>query len=307
VLFFVWIICGILAASGSQGGSAASSAGAKSAPAYPMVLVQGGTFRMGSPDTEPGRNPASETRREVTITKGFYIGKYPVTQDVYESVMGFNPSFFASNPAGGEEQGKRPVEQVSWYDAIVFCNTLSALTGLSPVYEIKGSTDPSDWGTVPTRANAPAWDAVGLRSANGYRLPTDAEWEYACRAGTTTAFNCGTSAYAGMGDYAAIVDPLGWYAGNCANKTHEVGKKSANAWGLYDMHGNVYEWCGDWTGVYGAGPAADPAGPASGVYRMVRGGRWGSEARYLRSASWGIASPWSRISNLGFRLVRSAP
>ncbi|MDR0456586.1 MAG: SUMF1/EgtB/PvdO family nonheme iron enzyme [Treponema sp.] len=258
-----------------------------------MVWVPGGTFTMGSPASEPNRY-SDETQHEVTLS-GFYIGKYQVTQDEYEAVMGSNLSSFKTAVSGESgTPGKLPVERVRWYDAIVFCNKLSIAEGLSPAYSINGSTDPVAWGTVPTSSNA-TWNAAAIvSSANGYRLPTEAQWEYACRAGTTTAYNTG----------AAISDNTGWYSGNSGNKTHQVGLKSANAWGLYDMHGNVWEWGWDWYGSYTSGAQTDPTGPVSGPLRVTRGGGWSDSAGNVRSACRAGNFPNLWGSDLGFRLLR---
>jgi formylglycine-generating enzyme required for sulfatase activity len=264
----------------------------RSASMVEMAPIPAGTFLMGSPANEPGRY-ANETQHSVTLPNGFLMGKYPVTQGLYEKVMGRNPSCFKDSPARGEAQEKRPVEQVSWYDAIVFCNKLSILQGLSPVYTINGSTDPANWGAVPTSDNS-TWDAVTVNwDANGYRLPTEAEWEYACRAGTTTAYHTGAS----------ISDNTGWYRENSGKMTHEVGKKTPNVWDVYDMHGNVWEWVWDWYGEY-TGSATDPVGPSTGSLRVLRGGGWGSVAQDLRSALRGINYPFDRAYDLGFRVVR---
>jgi formylglycine-generating enzyme required for sulfatase activity len=173
-----------------------------------------------------------------------------------------------------------PVEMVTWFDAVEYCNRRSQREGLTPAYAISGTGD----------SRTVTWN----RSANGYRLPTEAEWEYACRAGT------GTPYYSGNG-----VDAAGWYGANSSSTTHPVGGKQANAWGLYDMHGNVYEWCWDWYGYYTSGAQTDPVGASSGSYRVIRGGSWGDHAQNLRSAIRGYFTPTNRNSSLGFRLVRS--
>ena len=269
-----------------------------------MKWIPSGSFMMGSPTTESRRNP-EETLHQVTLTKGFYIGKYQVTQDQYRAVMKTNPSYFQGSgypPAPGEAQGRRPVEAVSWYDALVFCNNLSIMEGLDPAYSISSKTNPTDWGPVPTSSNA-VWNAVEIVSgSNGYRLPTEAQWEYACRAGTQTAYYNGNNSPTNY----ALIEEIAWYLRN-TDKTHEVGLKVPNAWGLFDMNGNVREWCWDWhdRGYYtNAGAGTDPMGPLTGTNRVHRGGSHASTEDILRSAFRDRYAPTYRNNNVGFRLVR---
>ena len=267
-----------------------------------MVNVAGGTFTMGSSDNQ---DLNAGPPHQVTLTQGFYIGKHEVTQKEYETVMGSLPGDLTGNTYGKGDS--YPVYYVSWYDAIVFCNKLSMLEGLTPAYSISGKTDPAEWGTVPTISDA-TWNSVIIvANTNGYRLPTEAQWEYACRAGTTTAWHSGNTDD-NLGDYYA------WYSGNNGSSgdptygTKPVGTKAANAFGLYDMHGNVWEWCWDWYESY-ANPAqaqTDPVGASSGSRRVGRGGSWGNPAQYARSAIRAVAYPNYRVISLGFRVVRPA-
>jgi formylglycine-generating enzyme required for sulfatase activity len=253
-----------------------------------MVSIPAGTFSMGQTGIT-GAIPV----HSVTLTSGFYMSKYPVTQEQYQVVIGTNPSGF--NSAVAEESGtpgKLPVEKVNWYDALVFCNKLSMIEGLSPTYSINGRTDPDEWGT-----SGLAWNAVVIvADSNGYRLPTEAQWEYACRAGTTTVYNTGDE----------ITDTTGWYNSNSASKTHEVGKKSANAFGLYDMHGNVWEWCWDGGRSYSSNAQTDPMGASAseGTDRAIRGGSWQYAGQNFSSAFRGSGYLAYRANDVGFRLVR---
>lgn len=254
-----------------------------------FIYIKGGNFEMGSPDSEAWRSE-DENLHSVSLND-FYLSPYEVTQAEYEQVMGTNPSTFS-----GE---RLPVEMVSWLDAVNFCNRLSELEGLEPVYEVAE-------GTV-------SWN----RAASGYRLPTEAEWEYACRAQTVTPFNTQTSISAEeanyWGDYPYMIEDNYFSQGNLETKpgiyrqtTTDVGSFSPNVWGLYDMHGNVGEWVWDYYGSYDENAADNPTGPESGTRRVNRGGGWNDFAKNLRSA-YRAAMPEDNAGyNIGLRLARNA-
>jgi formylglycine-generating enzyme required for sulfatase activity len=263
-----------------------------------MVLIPAGTFQMG---TEKGYGDDKPVH-EVTITKSFYMRKYEVTQAEYEKYCSYGSSSPSSSYGDGDNY---PAYYVSWYDALVYCNKRSMAEGLTPCYSISGNTDPSKWGTVPTSSDS-TWNAVVCDwNANGYRLPTEAEWEYAARAGDNTVSSltyAGTNSSSKLGEYA-------WYSDNSSSKTHEVGTKKANAFGLYDMSGNVWEWCWNWfTNNYNTGTegGSDPTGASSGDYRVYRGGGWGSNSGSCAVSYRNRSIPYSRNDDLGFRVVRAS-
>jgi formylglycine-generating enzyme required for sulfatase activity len=198
----------------------------------------------------------SGRQHQVTLTKGFYLGKYEVTQAQWEKVMGNNPSKFKG--------ADRPVEEVSWSDALEFCKKLTEM-------EKKA-------GRVP--------------EGMAYQLPTEAQWEYACRAGTITAFSWGD----------AITKTNANYNQSGIGQTRDVGQYAANPWGFFDMHGNVYEWCDDWYAEYPKGAVTDPNAWTKGSTRVLRGGTWNYDAKNLRSAKRSFYAPSHRNSNLGFRV-----
>jgi formylglycine-generating enzyme required for sulfatase activity len=245
-----------------------------------FVKINGGTFMMGSPASEVSRD-SDEVQHQVTVSN-FFMGKYEVTQKEWVALMGTNPSDFKGD--------NLPVENVSWYDAVEYCNARSRKEGLTPAYTISGSGNNR---TV-------TWN----RNANGYRLPTEAEWEYACRVGTTTPFYTGNNITTNQanydGDYPYNRNAKGTYRG----KTTAVGSFAANAWGLYDLHGNVWEWCWDWYGGYSSNAQTDPVGASSGAYRVLRGGSWDGYGQVLRSAFRDYGTPSGRDNYLGFRLAR---
>jgi len=260
------------------------------------VCVPAGSYTMGSPDDEPGRYD-NETQHQVTLTCGFLMKATEVTQAEWQAVMGSNPSYCVS--CGGT----CPVERVSWNKVVAYCNALSSSEGLERCYQDSGGAD-YDAADAAARV-PPAWPQ-GL-ACLGYRLPTEAEWEYAARAGTQTAFYTGAITNAGndCGDDPNL-DLAGWYCGNAGGSIHPVGGKPANAWGLYDMLGNVWEWCWDWYGDY-PGAVSDPLGPPAGSYRVTRGGSRNDYAVYARAANRSGYGPNGVSYNLGFRPVRSIP
>ncbi|NUN15606.1 MAG: formylglycine-generating enzyme family protein [Myxococcales bacterium] len=250
------------------------------------MWIPGGTFVMGSPEDQGDSD--EHPQRKVRVDS-FAMGVTEVTQAQYRAVMGDNPSYYDGDDL--------PVDAVTWFNAVRFCNKLSELQGLTPVYQIDG--------------DRVTWPNAG---ADGYRLPTEAEWEYAVRAGTTTAYF--------WGDEKDAAEEYAWFGGDVDNETHPVKTKKPNPWGLYDMTGNVWEWCWDQYGAYGAVDNnnsdndnvkvselsvvdANPRGPEEGASRVFRGGSFWDGPRYLRSSNRVLRNPdyWNWL--WGFRIVRS--
>ncbi len=243
-----------------------------------LVLIPAGKFLMGSPQDEKERD-TDEEQHEVSITKPFYLGVYVVTQAEYEKVMGNNPSWFSAKGDGKDEvkdmdTSRFPVENVSWDDAVAFCKKLSEL--------------PEE-----------------KKAGRVYRLPTEAEWEYACRAGTKTPFHFGNSLSSKQANFDGDLPYGEGDQGPNLERTAKVGSYAPNAFGLYDMHGNVWQWCQDWydENYYKNSPREDPPGPAQALNRVVRGGGWGDEGEDCRSAFRDWNEPRDRGSDLGFRVV----
>jgi len=243
-----------------------------------LFATLGVTYTMGSPLDEPGRD-ADEVRTQVSILENLEIAEHEVSQAEWTQLMGDNPSEYV-----GEDL---PVQNVSWYDAVRYCNARSQDEALTAAYTIDG-------GSV-------SWN----RDANGWRLPTEAEWEYFARGGAQTAFCGGEITVTGF-DIDPVLDIYGWYGGNAdPARPQSVETKAANDFGLYDMHGNVAEWCWDWYAPYPPGPLLDPAGPDEGDFKVIRGGDWFYEAKACRSASRETFPPSSADSRVGFRIIRT--
>jgi formylglycine-generating enzyme required for sulfatase activity len=237
-----------------------------------MVSIPGGEFVMGDDRGEDDEKPAHRVR-----ISPFYMDACEVTQESYQKLMGKNPAKFAGSD--------KPVERVRWSEAVQYCNMRSLREGLKPCYDAK--TFECDYG------------------ADGYRLPTEAEWEYACRAGAATRWS--------FGDDPGPLGKHAWFKGNAAKASHPVKQKSTNPWGLYDMHGNVAEWCNDFASESydPQGAAKDPRGPASGEERVLRGGSWSSSDEASRSSARASAPPSFAdvcfgYENYGFRCVKKA-
>lgn len=257
---------------------ASPAAEPKSQPSRPplpdleLVSIPAGRFLMGSPEEEEGRYDNEGPVHEVGIS-AFHCMKTPVTRRLYASVMGTDPGW----PEGDADD--RPINKVNWLDAIDFCNRLSEREGLAPCYK-RMEEDEVTW----------------HREAGGYRLPTETEWEYSCRAGTQTRWSFGNKEER-LADHA-------WFQENAKGTPQPVGRRKPNPWGLHDVHGNVWEWCWDRYGNHNPSLARDPAGPTENSGRVLRGGSFRDGAEVLRSAIRGWAKPVFRDRDIGFRCVR---
>jgi formylglycine-generating enzyme required for sulfatase activity len=240
-----------------------------------FVLIEPGEFEMGSSAEEKGRRAWEGPQRVVTLTRPFYLGVYPVTQEEFQQICGWNPSYFTRTRGGGPNH---PVEQTSWDDAVEFCRKLME---------------------VPDESAA----------ARIYRLPTEAEWEFACRAGTKTPYAFGLTVTLNEVHFFGLSAATWAKSASSAGKTSKVDARSPNAWGLHDLHGNVLEWCHDWWSekAYEEAPAVDPPGPAKGVERVVRGGSFSQFASECRSAARAGRAPASRLNIVGFRVAVTIP
>lgn len=237
--------------------------------------------------------------REVSLTS-FQMSRHLVTQDLFEAVMGYNPSTRGSSIYGTENLMLRPVDKVNWYEAIVFCNKLSVMMKFSPCYKIGDTSDPDNWGEIPT-SNNNLWNSVVWNTeATGFRLPTEAEWEFVAR-GADPKNPTWDYSYAGS----TLIDEVAWFKDNSDSDIHQVGLKKPTNSGVYDMSGNVYEWCWDWFGPISAGAETNPSGSASGTNRVRRGGSWLNYARSCIVTYRNCDSPDIIYGNIGFRIVRS--
>ncbi len=253
-----------------------------------LVYIKPGRFKMGSPKGEAGRED-DEDQVDVTLTKGFYLGLTAVTQGQYQALTGRNPSYFCRTGGGagrvkGVDTSAFPVEYVSWYDAVEYCNLLSEKEGLRPYYALKNMERRED-GSISSAD-------VQVVGGDGYRLPTEAEWEYACRAGTTTPFAFGN-----------VLDKTNANVEYDVGRPTKAGSYKPNAWGLYDMHGNVWEWCEDWYHAKLLG-GRDPVNHEQASDRVRRGGSWSNSPRFARSAGRHRDAPEDRSFFLGFRVAR---
>ena len=260
-----------------------------------MVHIPAGNFMMGALEDDEDAYDSEKPRHKVTLTRDFLMGKYAVTQALWQSVMGSNPSH--------RKGANRPVECVSWFDCVAFCNKLSEQEGLTPAYDGLGDYQVGDDQNMGENEIESLSAGITCNwNAKGYRLPTEAEWEYSARGGEYHK-------YSGSDN----VDEVAWCDDNSGGQTHPVGQKKPNNFGLYDMSGNVWEWCWDrmeydeyWNivgdSVYRYGLVTDPYGSAGGSYRVVRGGYWDDSPEDVRASVRSSGAPADQLNGLGFRI-----
>lgn len=264
-----------------------------------LVRVEGGSYQR------------QNLTHNISIVSGFYMAVNEISRSQYTAVTGLSDPSSAMFSSGSSD----PVQNVSWFDALVFCNTLSLLEGLIPVYSISGSTDPADWGSVPTSTNSPGysnWIAVSAdQQAGGYRLPTEMEWMWAAMGGLQDAgfSGNGTNTTGYLKQFAghngpAVLEDFAWYATNSGSTSHPSGQKTANELGIFDLSGNIYEWCQDWYETW-SGAYTNYSGPATGTRKIMRGGSWFSAADTCALGFRNFQYPWMRAINIGLRVVRT--
>lgn len=298
VFILACIVPVLLLSSGCNGRYLSGQGNNKTRTAPEMVSIPGGTFQMGSESQDiacSGCSWGEQPVHSVTLS-AFNMDKTEVTQGDYKAIMGVNPSNFHDNP-------KKPVEMVTWFDAVLYCNARSKHDGLDTVYRFT---------TIFGKAGKGCRKLSDLKidfTRNGYRLPTEAEWEYACRAGTTAEYYWGRNYQSLTDEDSLTIDSLVVWSHNSAIGTQPVGSKKPNSWGLYDMAGNVWEWCNDHIGGYSVEAQTDPIGIDSANSRVLRGGSWCDQSdnfvfRFLRSAFRSSDFPDRGTSFRGFRCVR---
>ncbi|MBM3269449.1 MAG: formylglycine-generating enzyme family protein, partial [Candidatus Sericytochromatia bacterium] len=259
-----------------------------------FVRIPAGTFQIGSPESEFARDTDEGPQHQVTLTRAFEMLDHEVTQGQWKALMTCDTTLCPPCGAADAQDDDCPVAAMTWFEAVEYANAFSRSKGLPECYSVSGTT---------VTVEAPGGNPY---RCGGFRLPTEAEWEYAYRAGSTTAYYNGANSATGCG-LDPKLDAIGWYCGNSGNKFQKVKQKLPNAFGLYDMAGGVYEWVWDWKESYLSGAETDPPGPSFGSRRGKRGGSYKDYAEEARAATRRRTSPDQRVFDNGFRLVRTLP